>query len=107
MGGGTLRGGTKKPAGWVAGGLVVLESRLAFNSGRSGPPAWMSHGDGGDRDGGCSASVYDVKGKGCAVSTGKFAFRRSRWIRACSHYWNGGAGSRFFSVPFLSSFSQF
>jgi hypothetical protein len=36
---------------------VFLESVwLFFTSGHSSPPAWRSHDDGGDRDGGGSAS---------------------------------------------------
>jgi hypothetical protein len=47
----------QKPAGFCAGGLWVLRSLWPFSSGHGSPPAWMTHDGGGDRDGGCSASV--------------------------------------------------
>jgi len=46
----------KKPAGVVAGGLRWFLSLWPFTSGHDSPPAWRSH-DGGDRDGGGSASI--------------------------------------------------
>jgi hypothetical protein len=48
----------KKPTSVFAGGLVYFfRSLWPFTSGHGSPPAWMSHDDGGGRDGGESASL--------------------------------------------------
>jgi len=47
----------QKPAGLVAGGLGGSDLSGLIDSGHGSPPAWRSHDDGGDRDGGGSASV--------------------------------------------------
>jgi hypothetical protein len=40
----------------------IFSISLAVTSGHGSPPAWMSHDDGGDRDGGGSASDSNLKG---------------------------------------------
>jgi hypothetical protein len=40
-----------------AGLCVSFRSLWPFTSGHGSPPAWMSHDDGGGRDGGGSASI--------------------------------------------------
>jgi DNA uptake protein ComE-like DNA-binding protein len=52
----------KKPTSVFAGGLVYFfRSLWPFTSGHGSPPAWMSHDDGGGRDGGGSASVSKLR----------------------------------------------
>jgi DNA uptake protein ComE-like DNA-binding protein len=58
---------------WSPAGFWYLPISLAVTSGHGSPPAWMSHDDDGDRDGGGSASDSNVKGKHRAVSNASFA----------------------------------
>jgi DNA uptake protein ComE-like DNA-binding protein len=53
----------KKPTSVFAGGHVYFfRSLWPFTSGHGSPPAWMSHDDGGGRDGGESASISKLRG---------------------------------------------
>ena len=53
----------REKARWrFAGGLIISESLWLISSSQVSSPTWLSHDDGGDRDGGGSASSFEDKG---------------------------------------------
>ena len=64
--------------------LVSLRSLWPFTSGHGSPPAWGSHDDGDDRDGGGSASDSNLKGNArrCQLVT---SCRREPWLHISTH----------------------